>query len=146
MKRFGLSRVLVVGLGVLAGCSETSESFYAGAASARASGAVAAGWVPEWIPPDAGEIREVHNIDTNESAMAFALPPGTWRTPSSCRPAQGGEFVEPRFDRPWIPSGKDLASKFKFFSCTNASSPQMIEAVAVRFDEAFVLHWRGYAL
>ncbi len=85
MSSLGLSRVLLVSLGVLAGCGEAPESFYAGAASARASGAVAAGWVPEWIPPDAGEIREVHNIDTNENAMAFALPPGAWRTPSSDR-------------------------------------------------------------
>ena len=45
-------------------------------------GAVSAGWIPEWIPVGASSLREVHDIDTNESALAFDIPPGSWRTPS----------------------------------------------------------------
>lgn len=139
------STMFFVACTLIVGCGEVADAFYPTVADARAKGAVSAGWIPEWIPLDASSLREVHDIDTNESALAFDIPPGSWRTPSHCRPAEGGEFVESKFNRPWLPSGNDLASKYRFFACSDQRHPQMYQALALRVDGAHVLQWTAYA-
>ncbi len=52
-------------------CQERVESQYATAAAARAAGAVERGWLPSWLPPDAHEIRDVHDVDTNVVFATF---------------------------------------------------------------------------
>lgn len=136
--------VFCVACALLVGCGEVADAFYPTVADARAKGAVSAGWIPEWIPNGASSLREVHDIDTNESALAFDIPPGSWRTPSHCRTAEGGQFVESKFSRPWLPSRIDLASKYSFFSCGGQLHPQMFQALAVRADGAHVLQWTAY--
>jgi hypothetical protein len=137
--------MLCVACTLLVGCGEVTDAFYPTAADARARGAVSAGWIPEWIPPAASSLREVHDIDTNERALAFDIPPGSWRAPAHYRPADGGEFVEPKFSRSWLPSRAVLTSKYKFFSCNDQLPPQMFQALAVRADGAHVLQWTAYA-
>jgi len=125
--------------------NDVLDASYAGRAEAEAEGAIARGWVPEWLPATASNIREVHNLDTNESALAFSLPAGAkWRPPSSCRPAAGGDFSEPRFNREWIPK---LDAQTMYYSCPGEgrSGIPLLEAVAVHSGGQRVLHWRVFA-
>jgi hypothetical protein len=49
------------------------ERAYASREEVVRDGAIERGWIPPWIPESAREIREVHNIDTNASQLAFAF-------------------------------------------------------------------------
>lgn len=69
-----------------AGCSEEPEVRYADWDEANAEGAMTRGWLPEWLPRSAENIRERHNIDTNQSAFSFVAVEG-WKAPMRCRPA-----------------------------------------------------------
>ena len=61
---------------------ETYENLY----QAEADGAVARGWVPKWMPRDAINIHEYHDLDTSSQAMSFELAePSSFRWPSICR-------------------------------------------------------------
>jgi hypothetical protein len=67
-----ISKTAIVALGLLAtqiiagGCSDRRESSFASMKEARASGAVARGWVPGDLPESAADLRELHDLDTNE--------------------------------------------------------------------------------
>ena len=131
-------------------CSCTDDvldASYTTQAKATASGATVRGWVPAWIPTQASDLHEVHDVDTNESALAFRLPAElAWRPPAaSCRTADAGEFYEPSFDRDWIP--KNLAN-YDFYSCperTATGGVPMLSVLAVSKDGQHVLHWRYVA-
>ncbi len=58
------------------GCSDEYESRYASKAEAVRDGAIARGWIPDILPADALDIREVHNIDTNRTWCCFTSPGG----------------------------------------------------------------------
>ena len=54
---------------------------------AKADGAVARGWFPEWMPRDAINIHEYHDLDTSSQAMSFELAePNSFRWPNLCNP------------------------------------------------------------
>ncbi len=131
---------------VLIACSgDVRDAAFTTYQEALASGAMEQGWVPVWVPREATEIREVHNIDTNESALSFVLPPGNqWTPPAPCQRAEGGEFPEPAFSRAWLPQAY---GDYSFFRCPSAvkSSVPIIEAVAVSKDGQQVLNWRVYS-
>ena len=74
-------------MALLSACSdglklyETYENFD----QAEADGAVARGWVPEWMPRDAKNIHEYHDLDTNSQAMSFKIAePSNFRWPPIC--------------------------------------------------------------
>jgi len=133
---------------VLSACtSDVLDASYATQAEAVAAGAVHRGWIPAWVPPEATDLREVHSVDTNESALVFNLPAGlNWRPPASCRDADAGEFAEPAFARAWIP---ELGASYSYYSCPSPSgvtgSVPIIAAVAVQQGGQHVLHWRVFA-
>ena len=52
-------------------CGERREVFYADAA--RQASAIERGWIPEWLPRSARDIREIHDLDTNQSMLAFSF-------------------------------------------------------------------------
>jgi hypothetical protein len=56
------------------GCSDRRESSFASVKEARSSGAVARGWVPNDLPESATDLRELHDLDTNEVWGTFRLP------------------------------------------------------------------------
>lgn len=128
-------------------CSCTDDvldASYASRAEAVTAAAMERGWIPSWIPPEAFALNEVHDVDTNESALAFSLPTkSSWRPPaSSCRAADAGEFYEPGFDREWIPETLD---RYDFYSCPEAAATggvSLLSALAVRRDGRHVLYWR----
>src|SRR5690606_35713915 len=104
MDRF--SRLVAFAAAMLASActNDVLDASYPTQAEAVAAGAVQRGWIPAWVPPEATDLREVHNVDTNESALLFTLPAKlNWRPPASCRDADAGEFSEPGFARSWIP-------------------------------------------
>ena len=121
------------------------DASYPSTSDAVADGAVKRGWIPAWVPAGATDLREVHDVDTNQSTLSFSVPQATWRPPESCRPASGGEFAEPAFSRPWIPSSQDLAAAYDFYSCPSGLSGPMLEAVAVQRGGQHVVHWRVLA-
>jgi hypothetical protein len=71
-----------------AGCSETFESHYANWQEARKEGMFERGWLPDWLPPSAADIRVIYNLDTNERAFSFSVRPG-WSPPEAagCEPS-----------------------------------------------------------
>ena len=66
--------LLVAATGLSLACDETSSSSYKTLDDARRDGAVARGWLPRAIPDSAINIRETHDIATNETWAAFELP------------------------------------------------------------------------
>jgi len=66
-----LLRLLVAGCLTLGACSDRLSSDYATFDQAREQGGVGRGWIPEYLPPSSVEIREVHDLDTNEMWCTF---------------------------------------------------------------------------
>ncbi len=58
--------VLALVIGLVCSCSDTETNAYATRAEAEAAGAIARGWVPRGLPDSAYEIREVHDVDSNQ--------------------------------------------------------------------------------
>ena len=146
MERLLRVMILLIGVLLFPGCSnDVLDASYRTTSDAVAAGAVKHGWIPAWVPSTATDLREVHDVDSNQSALSFSLLQTAWRPPASCLPASGGEFSEPAFDRPWIPSSQDLAAAYDFYSCPSGLSGPMLEAVAVQRGGQRVIHWRVLA-
>jgi len=56
---------------LLASCAKRDFSFYATHADAVTDGAVGRGWVPGFVPTDAVEIYESHDVDAGQIALVF---------------------------------------------------------------------------
>jgi hypothetical protein len=69
-------RVVLLIVALSGGCSEEFESRYSTKADAVRDGAIVRGWIPDILPADAVDIREVHNIDTNRTWCCFTTPGG----------------------------------------------------------------------
>jgi hypothetical protein len=54
--------------------STVSASSHASYAEAEAAGLFRRGWVPASIPATSTDIRELHDLDTNERCASFAVP------------------------------------------------------------------------
>jgi hypothetical protein len=117
--------VLAAASVVLAACAETVDESYATFADAQAAGAVVRGWVPEWLPVSASNIREAHNLDTNSFMVRFAVPKGTdLQLPKACEPVALNVPPSPPFRRTWWPSDVPATSlathRHAFFGCGNS--------------------------
>lgn len=130
----------------LGGCllTDNFDASYDSMAGAIAEGAVRKGWIPAWVPRDATDLREVHNLDTSSSALAFDLPEGTrWQLPADCRPINFRDTVPPSPRRRWWPSDATLAKSYAFHECKAEASPDHT-FVGLRADGRHGLHWRAY--
>lgn len=67
--RMSLSMLCLILLG--SGCTDRIESAYASMDEAVAAGAVERGWVPGFLPSSSTQIREIHDLDTNEVWLRF---------------------------------------------------------------------------
>ncbi len=106
----------------LVACVETLDASYTSFAEAQGKGSVAAGWVPAWLPPEASDIREVHNIDTNLFMLSFALPKGTQLSlPAGCVQVSPQMLKKPPFSRSWwpgdVPANGLSTHRHVFFAC-----------------------------
>lgn len=126
---------------------ERPESSYSSFADAKLKGAIDKGWIPAWLPASTTDIRELHDIDTNESMLAFNLDPKQgWPLPDHCQSVTYGETSPPRFSRRWWPSAQQLEESYDFYRCK----------ADVPFSETFTwvgqhksgergIHWRAHA-
>ena len=146
MGRISHFMIFITAAAIASSCTnDVLDASYATRAEAIDAGAIKRGWIPTWIPAEATEFREVHKVDTSESALSFNLPAGLhWIPPAPCRSADARELSEPSFSRRWLPSTE---SGYTFYSCPSGitSSVPIIAAVAVRQDGQHVLHWRVFA-
>lgn len=119
MKRIialALLSALLIGGVTLCYRAEIMVSTYATHADAVADGAVVRGWMPAYVPPSARDIREVHNIDTNQQWLRLRLPAHDARAmvgamepvPESEAPRRSPE--PPRWSGRWLPAPDGAAS------------------------------------
>lgn len=139
-RRDALTTLLVATAFALAACAETLEANYATLAEARAAGAVARGWVPDWLPPSATNIREVHNLDTNHFMVRFTLPMGTpFQPPKPCERVPLNVPPKPPFNRAWwpsdVPASGPATHRHAFFGCDRT-----FVAYSASQGEGFVWH------
>src|SRR5690606_10252246 len=105
------SQLVLVFVAALAGCDviEVMETSYPNMATAESRGGISSGWIPQWLPDNAVDLREVHDIDTNESALAFKISgSANWRPLGQCQPVQLSAVTQPRFDVSWWPVSAEL--------------------------------------
>jgi hypothetical protein len=56
---------------LIVACSDKVQASYRTRADAQKSGAIARGWIPSVVPEGATEIRETHNVDSNQAWGKF---------------------------------------------------------------------------
>jgi hypothetical protein len=89
--------------------------------------AIARGWIPTWVPSDATDIREVHDLDTNTNCGVFTF--STAGAEELARACTDTEIVERRLphERPtvWWPNqltrGHAQGTRFRFAVCKGPS-------------------------
>jgi hypothetical protein len=116
MRSTHLSRVIpfLISAFFFVGCNETFDRHYESINDATRDGAIQRGWIPAILLPDAKDIRETHDLDSNRGSGSFALndslvrrlksecassqalPPTThaahwWRSPTSNGKQAAGE-------------------------------------------------------
>ena len=115
----------VVSIIVCTACGERQEVSYANLVSAERAGAIHAGWIPDWLPKSAADLREVHNLNTNQSMLSFRYDPGDRLTvPTTCSHLSGSSEIPPvPFNVSWWPNDVPPRMRFAtprpiaFFSC-----------------------------
>lgn len=70
MKKFVVTTA-VIGIGLVVGCKEQKDVTYKTAALAAEDGAFDRGWLPKILLPDASDIRESHDLDSNRGEATF---------------------------------------------------------------------------
>jgi len=65
-------------------CSERSESHYSNLDDAKLRGDLDKGWIPAVLPNNAEHIREIHDIDTNETWGVFQVRSNGIKFPNHC--------------------------------------------------------------
>lgn len=87
-------------------CYERGERYFRDLSEARAAGAVERGWVPGLLPKSAFQIRERHDLDTNEVWGAFRFNPSesaTFLSHLSALPSDITPVVRSPGSIPWWP-------------------------------------------
>ena len=122
------------------GCLDTTlDASYRTMSGAVADGAVVRGWIPPWVPNTAFDLREVHDLDSNESALSFGIVAGTKLTlPPQCLRVPASEILPQLFRRSWWPAEDELKESYTFYICHG-------EFVALHRSKLRVLHWRTNA-
>jgi hypothetical protein len=118
------------------GCLDTTlDVSYPTMAAAVSDGAVTRGWIPAWLPANATDLHEVHDLDSNESALSFGVPASTrLALPSTCQPVQLSDTLPVRFSRSWWPTAAELERSYTFYSCS-------AEFVGLHKSGRRALHW-----
>ena len=141
----GRSVLVLSALGtLLLGCVDTLyDVSFATAREARDAGYVDKGWIPSWLPENATDIREAHDVDTRISVLAFSLPDArTLALPDTCHPVEHERTFPAPLQRAWWPDQESLRTSYVFFRC--AADATQYRFVGVNARQARVLHWRTY--
>lgn len=118
-RAWGLASILVV---ASIACNERREASYADLATAERAGAIRQGWIPDWVPRSAREIRELHDLDTNQSMLSFRYDPNDLLTvPSTCSQVRPSEVSPAPFRASWwpndVPPSAFVTHRHAFFAC-----------------------------
>ena len=97
---------------------ERPSAFFETYEAAREAGAMTRGWIPEWLPSDAIDIHEIHDLDTNEVCFRFELSrDARSRLLSRLEPLPPAEAAAPPRCRLrsswWLPSGGEFAQIYQ---------------------------------
>jgi len=65
---------LILPIYLLAGCSDALDASFDDWEAVNASGSIERGWIPYWLPKEATNIQERHNLDTTAIAFSFDMP------------------------------------------------------------------------
>ena len=123
---------------------ETTDASYSTAKEVIDSGYLDKGWIPRWLPSDATNLQETHNIDSNVSELSFSIPGAeSLLLPASCSPVAFKDTVPAYIQRGWWPNEQDLRESYTFFRCTADATDYTF--VGVSSSSQNVLHWRTYA-
>lgn len=66
--------VILLAALTLSGCGEIKDDRYADYEAARLAGVVERGWIPDFVPQSAYDIRDIHDQDSNAQTLSFRLP------------------------------------------------------------------------
>jgi hypothetical protein len=139
--RAGLA-LAVAGI-LITGCSsDEQDTHYISLTAAQMAGAVHQGWIPEWLPKNAHNLKEKHDLDTNRSILRFNFPESDkWVPSSSCLRIHPSEVRGPGMTAPWwpkdVPSPNAATPRHTYYACSGAS-----EFLAVDFPRGEALYWR----
>lgn len=142
MLRVSLSAIVLVA--TVTGCDfvEVTDTSYPDMSAAVSRGGVSSGWVPRWIPASATDLREVHNIDTNESALAFEVSSADpWPLPDNCIGIKSADAIPSHFKREWWPDATELKKHFSLYRCHSDVALNSV-FVGVHSSGQRGLHWR----
>jgi hypothetical protein len=125
-----------------AGCSsEQQETRYKTLAAAEAAGAVHRGWTPEWLPKNAFNLKERHDLRTGSSILRFNFPAGqTWTLSSDRARVTDSQVRGPGMEAAWwptrLPALSDGSARYTYYACASG----VFLAVDMAGGEG--LHWR----
>ncbi|WP_439448413.1 hypothetical protein [Stenotrophomonas sp. ATs4] len=129
---------------LLSACGLVMDSSFDTLREALDSDMVNKGWIPDWVPHEATALREVHDLDSNTSALAFTKPPALpLQLPADCRATTFNNSDPVAFNRYWWPGNATLNKSYRVFRCAPESGKSVF--VAINSTEDRVLFWRTYA-
>lgn len=129
---------------ILTSCDLVMDSSYATKQEAVDAEMIAKGWIPAWVPEEATDLREVHDLDSNVSALAFSKPRSKQLLlPSGCRPVNHSAVQPAMFNRSWWPSEAALKRAYTFSRCEPEFGKSIFVATSSTGNR--VLFWRTYA-
>jgi len=127
----------------LSACGLVMDSAFDTTQEAIDADMVDKGWIPDWVPHAATHLREVHDLDSNTSALAFTKPRTLpLKLPADCRAIASGDSDPVAFNRNWWPGEATLNGSYRVLRCTPQSGKSVF--VAVSRSEDRVLFWRTY--
>ncbi|MFG6108497.1 hypothetical protein [Stenotrophomonas nematodicola] len=142
MRTLPLSCAAVLGTALCAGCTgDVMHAAYPDRAAAIRDDAVGRGWVPAWVPASATDLREVHDLDNNQSALSFATGSERWLPPGDCRSVAADLVIPSALQlHPW-PSLEVVLAHYDVRRCDEPESATE-SFLAIPRDRGRALFWR----
>jgi len=141
----GMARraIVVTFCSALGACGLVMDSSFDTLCKALDADMVNKGWIPDWVPHEATDLREVHDLDSNTSALAFTKPPAIpLQLPADCQATTFNDRDPVAFNRHWWPGDATLSASYRVFRCAPESGKSVF--VAINRTEDRVLFWRTY--
>lgn len=116
----------------LSGCGEVTSTEYADRNDADVREAIGESkWLPTWLPEDAVNIRETHDIDTNESWLVFRPNSGHLNLPMNCKQIVIPENSDKHMMQRFPPFAQDAWSRASgrvgdFFLCPEGNAERWV--------------------
>ena len=104
--------LLLISVLCLVGCDEDIEAHYPTYSDLEKAADGPRSWMPKWLPRNAADIHDWHNLDTNSTLISFSVPEATPALLVDCRPAAGRNPGRAS----WWPNDQAF-SKLQHFEC-----------------------------